>query len=154
MRRRARTGRWWGSVRTSRRCAGGSGWRFRRCEGVSEIRAVLLLDPPVLTGRGAFCATVRFGGVLAGDFFWIFRGFTGCAGEVRFAQHPGCGGEGVLIWCDGSGPAGWAAMAWAFGGVINAVARGWVSVAGRFLRGLFQMQRMGRAVRFSRENGR
>ena len=42
-----------------------------------------------LRRRITLCATNRVGGVLAGDFFWIFRGFTDCATALIFAQETG-----------------------------------------------------------------
>ena len=41
----------------------------------------------VLIGGDDVGATVRVGGVLPGDFSWIFRGFTECAGVVIPAQQ-------------------------------------------------------------------
>jgi hypothetical protein len=60
----------------------------------------------MLRGWTTFRAPSRVGGVVAGDFFWIFRGFTECAAELTFAQHLGWFARGLLVLRDRLRPAG------------------------------------------------
>jgi hypothetical protein len=55
---------------------------------VSSIRRAML------RGWTTIFVLNRVGGVLARDFFWIFRGFTDCAAGLTFAQQLGFGWEG------------------------------------------------------------